>query len=239
MRALLLAALLGLAPLAQAQSIYVPNQVGPTGAEGALGPVGATGATGASGDPGTDGADGLNAEPILSTFSPSAASEITIADFVSEGNFRYFIDFQLKCSDDDTRLRLRTDSDGGDSFDSDGGSYAYSTNSQEPANSLLSNASASATYMEITEDDATQGVGNSNGESVAGRITIENVGGVSTQPLITWRITYINTQGRPTLSEGTGARINAAAIDAIQILPDKGTLTGEIRVTGERNANAP
>lgn len=239
MRALLLLALLAIGPLAQAQSVYVPNQVGPTGAEGALGPQGPAGATGDAGTNGADGADGLDAEPIISTFSPSAASQVTIADFVSEDNFKYFIDFKFKVSDDDTRLRLLTDADGGDSFDTDSGSYAYTTNSQEPAASALVNSNASATYLELTDGTATEGVGNSNGESIAGRITIETVGDVSTQPLITWRITYVNAQGRPVLSQGSGARINAAAIDALELLPDKGTITGEVRVTGERNANAP
>jgi hypothetical protein len=223
----LFCALMMLSLSAHGQSYYFPNQVGATGAEGALGPQGPQGVPGPQGDPGVDGTDGIDSAPILVSVSATAASTIPVTGFVSSTWFKYLVDFQCKVSDDDTQLLLRTRPAGGSVFDNANGSYSYST--------IFSSADGT-TAIAIT-DDTTFGVGNSNGDSIAGRLTIETVGDDTTQPLIRWNGGYIDASSHPLVVEGLGARISAQAIDAIEFSPDKGTLTCEIRVTGVRNAN--
>lgn len=232
---LLLALLLPALSLAQAPVfIPPPGPTGPAGPEGAQGPAGADGADGA---PGADGADGIDTQPLIATFSPSAASNVSITGFVSADYIKYRIEYWGTVSADDQELWLHTDSDGGASYDASAANYV-SNNQTINTGGAVTYLNGTTSHIVLTEDGAGAAIGNASGESVSGSITIEHLGTASTQPLIRFETTYVDATARAASTRGAGTRVANAAIDAIEIDPEGATtFTGEVRVYGIRTAN--
>lgn len=167
---------------------------------------------------------------LLNTYSPSGASSVDITSQLSSTYESYLIKFQLRTSADGAGLYLRTDSNNGASFDSGASNYQWCFTYQPTSStSTAGNASTGDTQIQLS---LAAGIGNATNEGIAGDIKIEYRGSANMYPVINFFTSALNTTTLGTWALGTGNRNSAAAIDAVQLYPSSGTVTGFVKIYG-------
>ena len=132
---------------------------------------------------------------------------------------------------DDVQLMLRTSTDGGSSYDSGAGNYAYIINAEGPTGKS-SVVSASATFIALSAATS-RGIGTAAGESYSGQILLYNPSGTVSNKLVQIDSTYVAATGNTCNNYGSGSRIATADVDAIQFLMSSGNIsTGVFRLYG-------
>lgn len=226
----------------------IPGDQGPTGAQGPQGvqgpqgPTGPQGIQGPQGDDGPIGATGASGDsfPVIKSYSVSSAASIDITNFIDPAYQKYVIDIHATIGVDDKELYIRTDSDGGASFDNGSADYQYISRGLDATAAGLTANASSAAQISLTDDNTGLALGNAAGESFHGTVVLETFGSGSIDPILRWNIAYTTANGGLTSMYGAGRRKTHAAIDSIQILPEGSpttTITAEVRVYGVRNAN--
>jgi len=156
---------------------------------------------------------------LLNTFNPSGAANVEITGLSNTYQF-YVIWYRLVFSSDGAELGLQTRERTG-SFDTGANDYTWS-HTQNGAGVV----SASSSAIEILD-----GVGNDTNEFATGHIYVMDPTDVS--------YTAVHSQGGFSSTSGSwrdynsgGTRLAAQDVDAVRLLPDSGTITGQIKVYG-------
>lgn len=167
----------------------------------------------------------------LATYSPSSAASVDITGILTSAYEKYRIEFSLLPATDDVELWLRTDSNGGASFDSAANNYRY--NELSSTNVLA----VQDTEIVLAGGAAANGsVGNATGEGVAGTIIIHGLGSATLYPMITSHASAVCADALVRNMACSGIRESAAAIDAVQLLFESGNIaSGTVRVYGIPN----
>lgn len=166
---------------------------------------------------------------LTHTASPSGASDVTFTGLSSA--YAYYVIHIVDLDPSaDCNLLLQTSTDGGSTYDSSAGNYAYAV-LVSAAGAVSTANSTSATSIALV----TSGGGTGTNESIAGTVTLHNPS-VADYAMITWDLVSHTTAGALKSGIGAGARLTAADVDAIKIYPSTGTITGEIRVYGHKAA---
>lgn len=160
---------------------------------------------------------------LLGTYSPSAASSVDITSKITASYNRYLVLFNIRVSSDGANVWMRTDSSNGASFDSGATDYA------------------NAVFASTTNDPEiilapSTGVGNATNEGISGSFLLSFVGSASMYPICQFLVGYLNTSTALSMNWSTCARRTAAAIDALQLLPSAGTITGSVEIYGYKNS---
>lgn len=169
---------------------------------------------------------------LLASSSPSAAAAITFTGLSSTYAAYKIVLFNLAPSDDGVLLYLRTSTDGGSSYDAGAGNYQWANLAFTEAAANAFTGSTGDTEIQLT---GTSQMGNASNEQMAGEITIFRPSAAQ-YCRVTWHMNWMGTSTNMHSSQGSGCRSTAADVDAVQILFSAGTLTGEARLYGLRNA---
>lgn len=171
--------------------------------------------------------------PLISyTLAAATTAPITSVIGVLSSCRKYMIEFQLMPSQDDVELWLRVSTNNGVSYDAAATDYRFGQQGiPDNAGVVAFNGTGSGSdAIKIGEDTSGQSVGNQANEGISGKIIIERLGDASAHPLFQFNAEFINANGNAVRSVGGGSRSAAAAINAVQLLFEGGTMTGTVDV---------
>ncbi len=178
------------------------------------------------------GVTGAGALALINRATFSTASTVSITGFASATYDSYQIRIHGIVSNDAVNVNLRTSTDGVSSYDSSSNNYAYAGN-------YIHSAAGSSTSCAIGGRDDTEiqlnldeTVGNASGEGFDFTINILRPDDATNNTTLLWQGVYLDSSGRTTTASGSGSRASAADVDAIQILPSAGTITGSYQFLG-------
>lgn len=127
---------------------------------------------------------------------------------------------------DGVSLAIRTSTDGGATYDSAAGHYAYGT-FRVDSSSTGYDASASSTILTLCVD-----IGSDTNESVSGEISLYNPSGTE-YTHASGNFIYENSAGSVRYGAGGGYRLSAADVDAVRVLFTSGNIeSGSIKLYG-------
>lgn len=172
----------------------------------------------------------------LASYAPSGAASVDITSVITATYQVYEIYFRLIPSVDGAIIDLRTDTDNGASFDSS--VYDFHTIRQLTTSTVTGlGTTAGGANAALSLIGAT-GVGNEPlaGENIAGRITILSTGSASAYPLLSWSGAFIAPSNACVSFTGGGTHLNPETINALQIFPDSGTISGRVHVFGVKTS---
>jgi len=190
----------------------------------------ASGSTFLRGD-GTWQAPGGGAWSVITHTVASSASTISFTGFNSSTYGAYQVFWRYTPGTDNSRLYMRTSSNGGSSYDSGGSDYRYAGTTANDSNATGTEYSAGNDHITL------QGVngGNASGEHNMGYLFI-----VNPDAAVNCYINIFNANQwddvKMAYFAGAAMRASAADVDAIQLYPNNGTATGEFTFLGMKKA---
>ena len=171
----------------------------------------------------------------IATATASASAAITFTDL---GGSIYsalrVIMSDVAPATDNVDFYLRTSTDGGSTYDSSAGNYAYSGNVTQSGATNSPVASTGATQMAISGLGSGEQLGSGTNESYAGVLTVFDPS-AATYTRFKVEYCYSDEGGSNAIATGSmgGARLSAADVDAIQFLMASGNIaTGEFTLYG-------
>lgn len=178
--------------------------------------------------------DATGAWTLISTTTPTAGAtaSLTGLDPTKYRDYMIVMEALVPAVDGDI-LYMRTSSDGGSTYDSGAGNYAWSGIAciASAASAAASNAD---TEMQLTN---TTGIGNNSGppiENVSGIITIENPGAAQ-NCCVKWSLDWWRTDATYCNIAGAGRRLANADVDAVRIQGStSGFNSGTVKLYGLR-----
>jgi len=190
-----------------------------------------------AGSPPAFGADAGGGTKVLARATFSTASTVDITGFDSSNYDAYKIFWEITPSADGCDLLYRTSTDGGSSYDSSAGNYAWrhiiNDGSSPPVDYNLTSTTEGRTTRRASNGGALLAAG--TGEHGVGEISIiapDNTG----YTLIMSNQVGFHTNAVLQYSQLWFARLAEADIDAFQMLGDTGTLTGRYVLLGINNS---
>ena len=175
-------------------------------------------------------AAGGGATGLITRATFSTASTVDITGFSSGTYDSYEILMQCLKSDDNDGMQLRTSSNGGSSYDGGSSNYQYQAAKAE-GGSTSNSGSTSATDIELSGG----GLGAGANENMIIQLILNRPDDALFTNIL-WRLTGQNDTGNPKFISGGGFRAAASAVDAIQIRPSGGTITGSYIFIGYKNS---
>lgn len=170
---------------------------------------------------------------LISRATFSGASSVDITGFASGTYDSYIIIIQGTVGTDNVNMYGRTSTDGGSTFDSGASDYRYAANYQHDGTTTISGAnSAGAAFLKLNADET---LGNAAGENFTFIAEIVRPDDTS-ETLVKWRGTFMDTTGRSLNINGAGRRASAADVDGFQFLPSSGTFSGSYQFIGIKKA---
>ncbi len=173
---------------------------------------------------------------LLETVVASNDATISITGLSSKHFLYWFVWSQIQPTTD-AQLMIRTDSDGGASYDAAGGDYAYSNHQVSLETTSPTHAvqgDNSHTHMIIAPDGSPGLFGSAADEDVDVDIILFNPSGTAFTKL-TWEGCISSEDGTFYHTLGGGYRLSAADVDAVQFLFSAGNInTGTLKVYGLR-----
>lgn len=172
---------------------------------------------------------------LLATATASSSASISFTG-LSSAYFKYILVIDtLIPATDDSILYLRTDSNNGASFDSGASDYAYVGNLYFfNGSSVVTDAigSSADSFIALSGNDSTSGVGNGATEGVSGTVTIINPSSSNYTTTIA-HLAQVTADGEIGVLSATGQRLSAAAVDAVQLLYSSGNIaSGVVKLYG-------
>ncbi|RJQ24607.1 hypothetical protein C4577_07500 [Candidatus Parcubacteria bacterium] len=169
----------------------------------------------------------------LATATASGASSVdfVLTSWTNSDFFAYRIVFaHVIVSVDGAAVWIRTSTDGGSTYDSGASDYqwAFLYVLATPTNGGLGSTANSAIVINNAQ-------GNAANEEMGGVIDFYEPSAAKFF-MATYDILMRNTGGTLGRFAGSGQRITAADVDAVRILPSSGTMSGEFRLYGLKNA---
>ena len=175
-------------------------------------------------------AAGGGATALITRATFSTASTVAITGFDSSTYDSYEIRMQCLKSDDNDGMQLRTSTNGGSSYDSSSSQYQYQAAKAE-GGSTSNSGSTGATDIELSGG----GLGAGANENMIIQLLL-NRPDDALHTHILWRLSAHNDSGNPKFISGGGFRAAASDVDAIQIRPSGGTITGSYVFIGYKNS---
>jgi hypothetical protein len=175
--------------------------------------------------------------PVL--LASKTASASATLDFTEMNNTLYSVHFlrfkALKPTTDSVELRARLSSDAGVSYLASAGAYRWAVEQRPDTSGSDGGASASATSINISTDNAAGLLGNAAGEDgVSGDLYIRNAGSGSLKTVIEFDGSAHDKDGSYAKINGGGTQTTAALTDAIRVLMSSGTIaSGTVELWGE------
>jgi hypothetical protein len=139
---------------------------------------------------------------------------------------------------DDVDFYIRTDSNGGVSYDSGVSDYGWSVDGfSASGNSVLDFADPADAQMVTNGIAVNNGLGNAAAEGSMIIVWISNPSGTTYEKMLSWQLSGngIN-DGVNFMVNGSGMRRNAAAIDSVQFFMSSGNFDGVFRLYGITNS---
>tara|TARA_R100000501_G_C2624720_1_gene118033 strand:- start:1888 stop:2877 length:990 start_codon:yes stop_codon:yes gene_type:complete len=174
---------------------------------------------------------------FISAATASTSASLAFTGIDSTYDMYRFDLINLHPVDDLQDLWMRTDANGGASYDAGGSDYAYSFVRMNGA-SVGGTSSTGAAQMLLTTDGAH--VGNAADEALSGQVYLYAPADATFQTMFTWHLSVITgaATSEPGVAMGSGFRVSAAIVDAVQFLFDGGNeiQTGVIRMYGRNNS---
>ncbi len=150
----------------------------------------------------------------------SGDSSIEFTDLLSSVLMYQLVITDLQFSSDNSKLLLRTSTDNGVSYDAGASDYAFTIRfGVSGSASNGESQSGAATAIEIT-----QAAGNDTNENGSHLVEIFDPSNTK-YTHVSYRGSQIDTAGDLVRRRGNGVRLDAGAINAIQLLPSAGTLS--------------
>lgn len=171
---------------------------------------------------------------LIATNTPSGASSTSFTGFSSSSykDYKIVID-HLVPNTSGAVINLRTSTNGGSSYASGSTNYQY-INSVSAGSTVITNGTGTTGASEIQLSN--KGISNTSGYGLSGIIDILTPGSAAVC-VLSWQ--FIATLGAATgydtyiaMVNGVGQRAAAADVDAVQIYPDSGTISGTLRFYG-------
>ena len=131
----------------------------------------------------------------------------------------------------DGELELRTSTDNGSNYDAGASDYAWARTGITDSGAFGPSADSSDLWITLFD----QSGGSGTDENMSGVVYLYRPQDTKYTRIV-GRFQGTDTGGDIFNKSVVGARLTAADVDAIQILPSSGTITGEIRVYGYKDA---
>lgn len=155
----------------------------------------------------------------------AAASTIDFTDIDATYATYMFVLQDINLSADG-ELEILTDSDNGASYDTGASDYGWATNVTTAANNPFSDAADTEIQLVGTT------IGGASNELINGVVFLYNPAGTS-HTGFTWQLQLKNASGELTVVVGAGARLSAAAVNAVRFQSTSLNITdGTIRLYG-------
>ncbi len=171
----------------------------------------------------------------LTLIATITASDAASADFdgLLDGTYDQYmiVGTDINPVTDDANVWIRTDSDGGASYDTAG--YSYSWDGKVGATGITASNNSAA---QILLNSGVRGLGNAAGESGMLVVWISNPAGTTYEKRLQWQLSFTDSAGNSAFTVGAGSRLATAAIDSIQFLMSSGNLDGVFRLYGLTNS---
>ena len=165
--------------------------------------------------------------------SSVTASSSASLSFTNLGNYSkvVFVFNDLSAATDDVILQMRTSSNNGSSYDSTVGNYQYNVISL--VTSVTSSSSSSAGQIHLNHSpSAGNGVSNTANRLINGQLELYNPAGTSFT-YCNSTIAFINSNNALSQMVGSGVRVSAADVDALQFFMSSGNIaSGKIYAYG-------
>lgn len=172
---------------------------------------------------------------FISSATASASASLTFTGLTSAYSQYVFVLSHMRPATDDVELWIRTSTDGGSTYDSGAGTYAWQLTTGYSATSVSAYGSASDTKIGMTSTSATWGTDNAAASAVCGTVRLNNPSAALNCKL-SFDTVYGSDAGGNHCVAGGGRRIAAADVDAIQFLFESGNITsGTIYMYGIKN----
>ena len=172
----------------------------------------------------------------LAFYAPSAAASVDVNGQISSTYEYYLGFFVFTVGTDDVELFVRTDENGGASFEAGASDYDWSAFvANSSAASVTEGDTADSEIRIVGQSSAGAAIGNATGEGVTGVFLLSR-GSAATDPKVVCLSEWRNANGGVRIQISGGERISAAAINAIQIIPESGTITGFVAFFGVKTA---
>ena len=177
---------------------------------------------------------------LLASASPSAAASVDITSAITSAYDTYLLVFNnLIPATDDVILWMRTSTDNGSTFDSGAADYAFAVEGLligSGASTSISNSDNQEVRIELSDDTATQAVGNGATEGISGHVWIYSPLSATVNTRVFSQVVYGAAEGHSAYLTGVGERAAAADVDAAQLLFSSGNIaSGEVRFYGVRD----
>jgi len=178
-------------------------------------------------------ADSLDRKQDKAPLSVQTASSSASLNFINIGNYAFveFIIVDLLPATDDVELWIRTSTNNGSSYDSGASDYGWAHLGRTGGTTQAVSTGTDSKII-LCQGAAGLDVSNVSGEGVSGSLRLYNPTG-TTSRRITHQIGFINGNGAQTTYTGTGSRLTAADVDAVQFLFSSGNIaSGTIYLLG-------
>lgn len=170
---------------------------------------------------------------FISSTDISSDATVSFTGFNSSDYDSYkFVLMNVTPATDGARLRVRTSTDGGSSYDSGASDYAYGCLQKQVVSGISSNDDLAADFIELTV-----ALGSAAGEDgVSGDLFVYGPH-LAKQTHIRFDGSGINTSGNLLYLDVRGVRLSSTDVDAIQFFMDSGNIeSGTISMFGIRNS---
>ena len=182
--------------------------------------------------------NGAGAMTLVATVT---ATDAASADFDGSLTSTYdqylMIGSNIHVDTDTAFIWVRCDVNGGDSFDSGGSDYAWDTYATYATTEAAQGDTADS-EISLTGDSSSFDWSNESTHAEGFALWLYGPSNTTFLKLMHWTIGGMNTTTSPTLNValGSGAYIQTAAYDSIQVLPSTGTIDGTFRLYGLANS---
>lgn len=171
------------------------------------------------------GAPAFTAIKKLSSQSPAAVAALDFNGLLSSAFDAYWFMAQLIPATDDVQLWLRTDSNGGASYDTGAADYLAAGVGRNTTGTTTTLTQAGDTkIMLCTDDGAGRAVGNGASEGIHVEALIMRPSVAALRPHILFNSSWYNADNSHSRLAGSGRRDAAAAIDSFRVLFESGNI---------------
>lgn len=169
---------------------------------------------------------------LVATASASASATVDFSSGIDATYDEYLITFSNVVPATDAQVfHARTSTDGGSTFDSSAGNYAWAVSGISEAGGNADSNSTSDTEIQLS---GVSSIGGAAGESLSGELWL-HAPSAARQTILGWSLHYITSAGELVTVQGAGRRSAAEDVDAIRFLFGSGNIaSGEFALYGVR-----
>lgn len=165
---------------------------------------------------------------LIESQTASGAASVDFTDLSSDYAAYLIVYCNTTTGTDNVDVILRTSSDNGSTFDNGAAEYTYLVREATMATTVVFTNTGDDAHTNIVLYRA---AGNATNEDGSGFVWLFNPS-ATTFTSVDFTSSHENQAGTMVYSKGAGTRLEAAAVDAIQILASSGTISGVFKLYG-------